>query len=253
MTTNEGGIIDEEYAVLYARDRTETTSTVWMGLTAGCAVCHDHKFDPMRQREFYEMSAFFNNTTQPVRDGNVKDTPPVVVVPRQADRKRWNELQSLVTEASGRKWKPGKKAARAEFDTWLATATPRRVCRAGPRRGPAPARSVWTKAAAEGDGSRGRQVAKDAAGRDGPVASGPRCPAGGEDLEPGRGRRSPTPATSRPTRLSPPRRGSSCRPTTATGRSSREWTTSTTIAAGISGSRDAASARTSFTSGATTR
>ncbi len=53
ITTNEGGIIDEEYAVLYARDRTETTSLVYLGLTAGCAVCHDHKFDPMTQRDFY--------------------------------------------------------------------------------------------------------------------------------------------------------------------------------------------------------
>lgn len=121
ITTNEGGIIDEEYAVLYARDRTETTAQVWMGLTAGCAACHDHKFDPLRQREFYELSAFFNNTTQAVRDGNVKDTPPVVVVPRGADRKRWNELRSLVSEA---KQKVGarKKSARGDFDTWLATA-----------------------------------------------------------------------------------------------------------------------------------
>ena len=54
--TIEGGIIDEEYRVLYARDRTETTSQVWLGMTTGCAVCHSHKFDPLSQREFYELA-----------------------------------------------------------------------------------------------------------------------------------------------------------------------------------------------------
>ncbi len=62
------------------RDRTETTCTVFLGLTAGCAVCHDHKFDQFTQREFYSMCAFFNNTTQNPMDGNVKDTPPIVQV-----------------------------------------------------------------------------------------------------------------------------------------------------------------------------
>ncbi len=81
ITTNEGGIIDEEYVVLYARDRTETTAQVWLGLTANCAVCHDHKFDPITARDFYSMSAFFNNTTQGPRDGNQKDTPPIIPVP----------------------------------------------------------------------------------------------------------------------------------------------------------------------------
>ncbi len=76
ITTNEGGTIPEEYLVLYTRDRTETVSQVWLGLTAGCAVCHDHKFDPLSQKEFYEMAAFFNNTTQNAMDGNIKDTPP---------------------------------------------------------------------------------------------------------------------------------------------------------------------------------
>ena len=97
MTTNEGGIIDEEYRVLYARDRTETTAHIWLGLTANCAVCHDHKFDPLSQREFYELSAFFNNTTQGPRDGNVKDTPPIVVVPQETDRERWGDAAAGAT------------------------------------------------------------------------------------------------------------------------------------------------------------
>ena len=123
MTTNEGGIIDEEYAVLYARDRTETVAQVWMALTVGCAVCHSHKFDPISQREFYEMSAFFNNTTQRVRDGNVKDTPPIIVVPLPHDRDRWDALPGLLVAADN-SVNQRKLAARPEFDQWLTTATP---------------------------------------------------------------------------------------------------------------------------------
>ena len=89
ITTNEGGAIDDEYLVLYARDRTETTAAVWLGLTAGCATCHDHKFDPLSQKEFYEFSAFFNNTTQRAMDGNIKDTPPILPITRPEDRARW--------------------------------------------------------------------------------------------------------------------------------------------------------------------
>ncbi len=107
-TTNEGGVIPEEYKVLYTRDRTETTSQVWMGLTAGCAVCHDHKFDPLSQREFYELSAFFNNTTQPTMDGNIKDTPPTIFVPRAADRPRWESLTAELVGVRGRFQAPSK-------------------------------------------------------------------------------------------------------------------------------------------------
>ncbi|MBA3481284.1 MAG: DUF1549 domain-containing protein, partial [Pirellulales bacterium] len=121
ITTSEGGAIDEEYAVLYTRDRTETTSQVWMGLTTGCAVCHDHKFDPLTQKEFYALSAFFNNTTQKPMDGNVKDTPPIAMVPLEADRPRWKELEALVPTAE-QEVEARKQAARPEFDAWLAEA-----------------------------------------------------------------------------------------------------------------------------------
>jgi len=123
MTTNEGGIIDEEYAVLYARDRTDTVSQVWLGLTAGCAVCHDHKFDPLSQKEFYELSAFFNNTTQKVRDGNIKDTPPIIIVPTVADRPRKIQLDTEIPAVKAAV-EARRGSARAEFDTWLATAKP---------------------------------------------------------------------------------------------------------------------------------
>ena len=93
ITTSEGGAIPEELDVRYMVDRVETTSTVLLGLTAGCAVCHDHKYDPVSQREFYQLGAFFNNTTQPAMDGNMKDTPPVVVLPRSEFEQEWKQLQ----------------------------------------------------------------------------------------------------------------------------------------------------------------
>jgi cytochrome c553 len=126
ITTNEGGAIPEEYLVLYARDRTETTSQVWLGMTAGCAVCHDHKFDPLSQKEFYALSAFFNNTTQAGMDGNVKDTAPVIFVPRPEDKSRWAavapELTTIRKELDER-----KKTSRGEFDKWVADASAEKI------------------------------------------------------------------------------------------------------------------------------
>jgi hypothetical protein len=124
ITTNEGGAIAEEYLVLYARDRTETTSQVWLGLTAGCAVCHDHKFDPLSQKEFYSMAAFFNNSTQAAMDGNIKDTPPVVVVPKPEDQGRWDQLTKELREAK-RAVDERRQAARAEFEKTLTTGATR--------------------------------------------------------------------------------------------------------------------------------
>jgi cytochrome c553 len=132
MTTNEGGTIPEEYLVLYTRDRTETTSAVWMGLTTGCAVCHDHKFDPLSQREFYELAAFFNNTTQAAMDGNVQDTPPILPVPAPEDRPRFAELEKLVPPAKAAV-EDRRKAARPEFDAWIAAATPEVMARSLPQ------------------------------------------------------------------------------------------------------------------------
>jgi hypothetical protein len=132
MTTNEGGIIDEEYLVLYNRDRTEATSQVWLGLTTGCAVCHNHKFDPVSQREFYEMAAFFNNTTQGARDGNIKDAPPVITVPVETEQARWDELGMLIANAKQQR-DARKNEARPEFDTWMTSANAATVAAAAPR------------------------------------------------------------------------------------------------------------------------
>lgn len=81
VSTSEGGAIDEEFRVRYAVDRVETTSTVWMGLTMGCAVCHDHKLDPISQKEFYAMFSLFNNISENAMDGNALLPPPSLQLP----------------------------------------------------------------------------------------------------------------------------------------------------------------------------
>lgn len=134
ITTNEGGTIAEEYLVLYTRDRTETTSQVWLGLTTACAVCHDHKFDPISQREFYEMAAFFNNTTQAAMDGNIKDTAPTVIVPAAEDSERLAAVERETAEARQR-LDARQQQARPEFDDWLAAATSEALDRGVPREG----------------------------------------------------------------------------------------------------------------------
>src|SRR5262249_56154338 len=67
MINGEGGRIAEENRVDYVMDMAETTGTVWLGLTFNCCRCHDHKFDPLRQRDYYALFAFFNQT--PVNGG----------------------------------------------------------------------------------------------------------------------------------------------------------------------------------------
>lgn len=134
ITTSEGGAIAEEYLVLYDRDRTDTAAQVWMGITAGCAVCHDHKFDPLSQKEFYELAAFFNNTTQNAMDGNVKDTPPIVVVPLVEDRARFEALPAEIA-AARQSIEQRREQARPEFEAWQASANILTVAKAIPTRG----------------------------------------------------------------------------------------------------------------------
>ena len=118
VSTNEAGIIEDEYAEIYAKDRADTTAAVWLGITVGCATCHDHKFDPILQKDFYALGAFFRNTTQKVMDGNVSDPPPVVFVPAAADRAKWDRTQKQLARIRQEMAAAGK-AAEPSFETWL--------------------------------------------------------------------------------------------------------------------------------------
>lgn len=81
VSTSEGGAIDEEFQVRYAVDRVDTVATAWMGLTMGCAACHDHKLDPITQKEFYQMFSIFNNIAENAMDGNALLPPPTLKLP----------------------------------------------------------------------------------------------------------------------------------------------------------------------------
>lgn len=121
-TTGEGGSIVEEVEAMYATDRVSTTFTVWQGLTVGCAECHDHKFDPVSQKEFYQLSAFFRNTTMAALDRNNARHPPNVFVPRPEDRPRLAEIEAeiaqlqQVIQSNQGKYQSERDA---EFSAWM--------------------------------------------------------------------------------------------------------------------------------------
>ena len=106
VTTSEGGSIAEEYYVRYAIDRASTTATVWMGLTMGCAVCHNHKFDPITQKEFYQFYAYFNNITERAMDGNAQSVPPVVKVPTSDQIEELEQVSQKIKELKAEQQKP---------------------------------------------------------------------------------------------------------------------------------------------------
>ena len=89
MLNGEGGAIAAETQVEYVVDRVETTGTVWLGLTVGCARCHDHKYDPISQNEFYQLYAFFN--ALPERGGG--DMEPTIKVPTPEQAAKLKQLE----------------------------------------------------------------------------------------------------------------------------------------------------------------
>jgi hypothetical protein len=91
VINSEGGIIDEEYRVEYVADRVRTTSTALLGLTMECARCHDHKYDPIGEKDYYRMFAFFNNVLEYGEDGRIANAVPLLATPtreQQAELKR---------------------------------------------------------------------------------------------------------------------------------------------------------------------
>ena len=103
---SESGLVFEEFLLENAVDRVDTTSTVWMGLTMGCARCHDHKFDPISIKEYYQLVAFFNNVPESGRARKFGNSEPWVVAPTE------DQLAELAAQAAALKAAEGKLDAR---------------------------------------------------------------------------------------------------------------------------------------------
>jgi hypothetical protein len=113
----EGGIVPEEYAVEYVVDRVETTATVWLGLTLGCCRCHDHKFDPFSQKEFYQLFAYFNNVPEKGRAVKFGNSPPLIKAPTHAQQQQLAALDAKIKDAEA-KWRVAEKKVPEALATW---------------------------------------------------------------------------------------------------------------------------------------
>ncbi|MBM3998839.1 MAG: DUF1553 domain-containing protein [Planctomycetes bacterium] len=124
VTTSEGGAIDAEYEAHYTADRVATVSTVWMGITMGCVVCHDHKFDPFDMKDHYQLAAFFNRLDGPAMDGNRQDTPPTIQVMTDDQRRELEQMDARVADLVARiaAPQPAVDAAQGEWESRIRTA-----------------------------------------------------------------------------------------------------------------------------------
>jgi mono/diheme cytochrome c family protein len=102
MINFEGGAIPEEYQTAYIVDRVNTTGTVWLGLTVGCAQCHDHKYDPIKQKEYYQLYAFYNNIPENGLDGQKGNAVPVLKIPTSEQKQDLDKLAGQIKELDTR-------------------------------------------------------------------------------------------------------------------------------------------------------
>ncbi|MEZ5980571.1 MAG: PSD1 and planctomycete cytochrome C domain-containing protein [Planctomycetota bacterium] len=115
-TTAEGGLIDEEYLAKYAFDRVDTTSTVFLGLTMGCAKCHDHKFDPLTMDDYYAMFSFFDDMEGKASDENSMVPGPVLAVPSAEQERELDELAARVDALRAELEGPNKEWDRGQVE-----------------------------------------------------------------------------------------------------------------------------------------
>jgi len=132
VLTTEGGVIEEEYHVEYVADRVHTTATVFMGLSFQCARCHDHKYDPLTQREYYQFAAFFNNVPDRVVGYNQgRMAEPLLKVPSREQQAELHRLQRRQAEFEA-SLKQRETNIDPEIARWEKSLTPDDIAKAGP-------------------------------------------------------------------------------------------------------------------------
>ena len=123
-TSDEGGAFAEELRVEYVADRVQTTANVWMGLTMECAQCHDHKYDPISQKEYFQFFAYFNNTSDPGMQSRRGNQAPVVEVPNKEREVKLAEIRKAISESENKiEAHRAKVAQLPAFKSWLEKAS----------------------------------------------------------------------------------------------------------------------------------
>ena len=135
MVNFEGGAIAEEYRTAYVLDRVNTTGTVWLGLTVACTQCHDHKYDPITQKEYFQLYAFFNSISEKGLDGNFGNAVPFLAAPSPEQKKTLDALTAKVADLEQRLTGPLAEAdaAQAEWEASLSDAAKAKVTWVAPQ------------------------------------------------------------------------------------------------------------------------
>lgn len=122
MINFEGGAIPEEYEAAYVIDRVNTTTKVWLGLTVACAQCHDHKFDPITQKDYYRLFAFFHNVPEKGLDGQKGNAEPLLTLPTPEMEAQLKKLDTGIVagEAAVRRLEAELPATQAQWEqNWI--------------------------------------------------------------------------------------------------------------------------------------
>lgn len=120
VSSNEGGTIPEELRVNLARERAEAFGAAFMGLTVGCAVCHDHKYDPTTQKDFYALTAFFNNLDERPFNGDRPVWEPVTRIPKPQNLDAYNKVFAKRSELAAQ-LRAMRLQERVQIEQWLAS------------------------------------------------------------------------------------------------------------------------------------